>query len=96
MNAEQHERYIERIKAIQDKLDSLKPDDLELTDDEEGALDNVDKKYIDLMNKIRASYISQYPEYDYVELAARKAVALYALEMIPFLEAAYALGESTV
>ena len=96
MTPEEHDKYIEDIKALQARADDLPVQDLELTAEESAALETLTPEQRDRIDAMLDSYQVSDPRYDFRRLKFEKGVALFILEGIPVIREAYAMGASTV
>jgi hypothetical protein len=95
MTRQEHDEYVRRVKEFQAKVDRSTLDDLELTDEEQDALDSFPEQYKTLYATVAAQYTPAHPEWDFREAVAMKAMALFALEVLPLVEQAYRYGVET-
>lgn len=95
MTQSEHDEYVRRVKEIQAKVDRSTLDDLELTEEEQEALDGFPEQYKTLYASVASQYTPSHPEYDFREAVANKAMALFALNVLPLVEQAYRYGVET-
>jgi hypothetical protein len=96
MTPEEHDAYIERIKEMQDSVSEMDVTSLELTAEEQDALDTLTEEQRAKMADMLASYQPTDPRYDFREMRLNKGVALFILEVLPVVTKAYKIGEATV
>jgi hypothetical protein len=95
MTRQEHDEYVRRVKEFQAKVDRSTLDDLELTDEEQAALDDFPEQYKALYAELSGQYAPAHPEWDNREAIANKAMAVFALEIMPIVEQAYRYGVET-
>jgi hypothetical protein len=95
MTPEQHDKYIEAIEALQAKIADADFSDLNLTDEEQAAYDALDPRYVERAESELAKFIPGFTEYDARGVVMKKALAVFALTVVPVIEEAYEMGVKT-
>lgn len=90
MTDEQFRAYSEKLDALQERVKALRFDDFTLTDAEQEMLDTMPQEYLDAMAEALARYAPS--SQDMREDMARKAFAVFMLEVMPVQMEAVRLG----
>jgi hypothetical protein len=95
MTPAEHDIYVEKVRAMMDRIDKSSLSDLELTEDEQTALAELDPKYLTLMETQLGKFTPEFPDYDYRRAVLEKALAVFVNEILPEVEKAYRYGVET-
>jgi len=95
MTSEEHDVYVDKVREMMDRIDKSSLADLELTEAQRETLDNLDPKYIELMESQLSKFTPEFPEYDYRRAVMEKALAVFIIEILPQVEKAYRYGVET-
>ena len=95
MTREEHDTYVDNVREMMDRVDKSSLADLELTEAEQQTLEDLDPKYLELMESQLSKFIPDFPEYDYRRAVMEKSLAVFVNEILPGVEAAYRYGVET-
>jgi flavodoxin len=94
MDKARHNEYIGMIQGFQEQIESVRLDDMELTEEEQQIVDGMPLHYREEIDHALEKYVPDYPEYDFRLAVMEKAYAVFMLQILPYISEAYEEGKA--